>query len=180
MRASLIIWALAWVGCYSGNEVPLEVGFYECDVAGGCGSRMRPGQNCLRCHQDNPTAPGAVQGPTWTAAGTIFANADSKSTDGVGRVHVKMTDADGRIVEVMSNSSGNFFTAEALTFPLREVLLEREGRTVSMPIDPTHPDTPAFPPTGTTTRAFYAPQGSCNACHADPPIAGAPGRIYAP
>ena len=72
----------------------------------------------------------------------------------------RLRDARGIEVRLLTNAAGNFYTAEPLEGPI-DVTLERAGRTIKMP-------TPA-------------PAGSCNFCHAQPPIPEGPaGRIYAP
>ncbi|WP_437917321.1 hypothetical protein WME73_25120 [Sorangium sp. So ce302] len=118
------------------------------------GPLMRPGDNCLRCH--NPVANTA---PPWSAAGTVYDAPDADRNDGVAGVTVIVSDAGGKSVALVTNEAGNFHTAEALVNPLR-IRLEYEGRSIEMSIE--------------------APAGSCNACHADPPVGGAPGRIVRP
>ena len=119
------------------------------------GPLMRPGQNCLSCHREDDER-GA---PVWTAAGTVYASRDAPIAEGLPCVTVTLTGADGAEVVLTTNAAGNFYTPAPLLTPFT-VELEYEGRTISMPTAP--------------------PAGSCNACHAQPPIADAPGRIYAP
>lgn len=116
------------------------------------GPTMRPGDNCLRCHNERSST-GA---PPWSAAGTVFSRFDSDRDEGVEGVTVTITDAAGKVVTLTTNEVGNFYTAEQLLVPFR-VAIERDGVRKVMPEAP--------------------PAGSCNACHSIPPVGGAPGRI---
>jgi hypothetical protein len=122
------------------------------------GPLMRPGWNCLAtgCHFPDGRAPP----PDWGAGGTVFPSFDADPRDGVAGVSVLLVDARGVEVRLLTNSAGNFYTPEPLEGPI-DVTLQKNGRTIKMP-------TPA-------------PAGSCNFCHAYPPIPeGPPGRIHAP
>lgn len=122
------------------------------------GPTMRPGDNCRRCHGSvNSDYPDA---PDWTAAGTVYPGPDSPASDGVPFVRVLITDADGGMIEsLLTNSVGNFFTDTPLPEGFR-VALEYEGERIDMPCAP--------------------PSGGCAACHTQPPIGNAPGRLYLP
>jgi hypothetical protein len=119
---------------------------------------MRPGWNCLAsgCHfPDKLPIP-----PDWGAGGTVFPRHDSGAHEGIAGVVVTLRDAVGREIRLTTNAAGNFFTPEALEGPI-DVTLQRDGASVKMPMP--------------------APAGSCNFCHAQPPIEDGPaGRIYAP
>jgi hypothetical protein len=120
------------------------------------GPTMRPGDNCLRCH--NPQ--GQASRRPWTAAGTVFPKLDARATDGVAGVTVRFTEQSGREIEsLVTNEAGNFYTDRPLPDPYF-VSLEYEGETIEMPCAP--------------------PAGSCNACHSPNPVGFAPGRIYLP
>lgn len=120
------------------------------------GPLMRPGENCLRCHSEG-TDTGA---PVWSLGGTVFPSPDADRCDGVeGAVVRVMDEAKNPIVELTTSAAGNFWTAVPLPENFR-VAVVYEGRTIEMPVSP--------------------PAGSCNACHSQPPIGGAPGRIYLP
>ncbi len=124
-------------------------------VAEEYGPLMRPGWNCLSCHRaGNPDG-----APVWTAAGTVYPSADAPIDEGQPGVTVVITDASGKEVRLVTNAAGNFYTAEPLESPF-QAALEYQGRTIAMPKPP--------------------PAGSCNACHAQPPLSDAPGRIFAP
>ena len=122
------------------------------------GPTMRPGFNCLSCHQDGF---GDEEAPEFSAAGTVFESPDSDHCDGVEGVKVFLTGADGNEIELTTNSAGNFWTREPLMDPGPGPRIEFEGRSISMGRD--LPSTPA-----------------CNACHSNPPLAGAPGKIFIP
>lgn len=120
------------------------------------GPLMRPGQDCLSCHSD-----GAGRGaPTWSAGGTVYAKADAKPDEGLAGVDVLITAPDGTLLEkLVTNEAGNFYTPTPLPAGFK-VALEYLGEHIAMPCPP--------------------PAGLCNACHNNPPIGGAPGRIYIP
>jgi hypothetical protein len=117
---------------------------------------MRPGDNCLRCH--NPNA--KVGAPTWSAAGTIFPMQDARSSEGVEDVSVFLKDSAGTVVEALvTNSAGNFYTDKPLPDPFF-VEIEYMSERIEMPCAP--------------------PAGSCNACHSSFPTGDAKGRIFIP
>lgn len=119
------------------------------------GPMMRPGWNCLSCHrEDNPQG-----APIWTAAGTVYPAADSAIDEGLEGVSVILSGPNRDEVRLVTNAVGNFYTVEPLATPF-EARLEYQGRIRRMPVAP--------------------PAGACNACHAMPPISGAPGRLFAP
>jgi hypothetical protein len=119
------------------------------------GPTMRPGWNCLSCHREGNTQ----NAPTWTAAGTVFPAANSPLDEGLEGVSVVLTGANGAEVRLVTNTVGNFYTGQPLASPFT-ARLEYGGRRKEMPFSP--------------------PAGSCNACHAMPPLSEAPGRIFAP
>ena len=122
------------------------------------GPLMEPGQDCVACH-------GSGEGPDFTIAGTVFASREAAESDGVRGVKVRVTDAGGRTVTIVSNEAGNFYLRDRLAFPLQRVELERGGRVEQMPSE-------------------YLPldYGGCNRCHTWPPPAGeeTEGRLAAP
>ncbi len=124
---------------------------------GGEGSEgsatMRPGDNCLACHSSG----GAASEKAFTAAGTVYASPDAPSDAGIEGALVVLTDANGKVLTLTSNSVGNFYTSESLAFPLRAEV--RDGNSVQrMPIAITN--------------------GGCSSCHNQPPASGAPGRLF--
>jgi hypothetical protein len=97
---------------------------------------MRPGSDCLACHD------GRGRAPRWTAAGTIY---DAPSAGGgLEGARIHLTDATGFGFALRSNRAGNFYTSEPLALPLR-ACVERHGVTTCMEEPVT--------------------EGSCNACH---------------
>jgi hypothetical protein len=74
---------------------------------------MLPGSDCLACH-----APGGARGaPTWTAGGTAFERKDGAAP--LAGATVRITDAQGSVVEMTTNRVGNFYTRSALVPPLQ-------------------------------------------------------------
>jgi mono/diheme cytochrome c family protein len=146
----LFTWALAGAGCAQDADSS-EFGF-------ATGPMMQPGDNCLRCHRDERTDyPSA---PVWTAGGTVFPGPDSPTGDGIANVAVIFSDVDGGVIEtLMTNAAGNFYTPRELPLGFR-VALEYEGERIEMPCAP--------------------PSGGCAACHTEPAIGGAPGRLFIP
>lgn len=130
-------------------------------IAAGCGggeggegsATMAAGENCLGCHVDG----GKASERPFTVAGTVYGSPDAAANEGVEGAQVKITDSAGKVVNLTSNSVGNFFTDESLAFPVRAEL--KDGGSVAvMPIAITN--------------------GGCASCHAQPPSNGAPGRVF--
>lgn len=109
-------------------------------ACGGGDASMRPGDDCLRCHG-------------FTAAGTVYASPSAGADQGIAGVMVAITDKNGAVQALTTNSAGNFYTKAAIAFPA-SVTVSRNGQTVSM--------------------AQSLAQGGCNGCH----VAGQ--RIAAP
>lgn len=122
------------------------------------GPLMRPGQNCLSCHQQGF---GDDDAPIFSAAGTVFDSADADRCDGVAGVKVYLTAASGEEIELVTNAAGNFWTREALMPEGPGPRIEFGGRTLQM-----QRHLPSIP--------------ACNACHDNPPVGGAPGKIFVP
>jgi hypothetical protein len=116
------------------------------------------GEECVSCHR---TGAKAASWP-FTAGGTIYTTASEPPTPGLGAVRIVLTDASGKVVHLESNRAGNFFTKEAIAFPVA-VEVQREGS-----------DRKA------SVRGGPCNTGGCNGCHTLPPKGGAPGRLYAP
>lgn len=130
-----------------------------CDAAnercgpGSCegpeGGTMLPGSDCLACH-----APGRMDDDEELAVGgTVYVDhLGSGPTQGA---IVRVIDADGRMVEMTSNRTGNFYSARSLTPPL-VAEVEVDGRVIPMVTE--------------------VSTGACNSCHA---CDGTTGKIYA-
>jgi hypothetical protein len=132
-----------WLLLGLGSALALVSGCAPEDETGGDtsltpGPLMRPGWNCLSCHRPQGQAASHV----WSAGGTVFAGPTTQR--GVAGAQIVITDEDGKTVRLISNSVGNFYTAEPLSGSLA-VRVERNGQSVSMP--------------------ERAPAGSCNFCH---------------
>jgi len=108
------------------------------------GPLMRPGEDCLFCHSSTGGA------TPWIAAGTVFRQADGGQ--GFEGARVRLTDANGFSVALRTNEAGNFYTREALRFPLT-ACIDANGATVCQQSPLT--------------------AGSCNTCHGEA-IFGAP------
>lgn len=140
---ALLLICLAGTGCGDERTAP--------------GPLMRPGEDCGRCHSATSTSP---RGPTWSAAGTIYAEPKADALAGLVGVTVRLTDAHGRVAETVTNEAGNFYFPEELAAPF-DVVIERDGVQAVMPIP--------------------AASGYCAACHtAERPLGGAPGRVFLP
>lgn len=116
------------------------------------------GEECVSCHRAGAKA---AEWP-FTAGGTIYRTADEPASPGLGGVAIVLTDSAGKVVRLRSNAAGNFFTREALAFPVA-VEVRRDGSDLARSV-----------------RAGPCSTGACNDCHANPPKAGAPGRLFAP
>jgi hypothetical protein len=110
-------------------------------AAGGCGGGagdgpgMRPGEDCLACH--NPA--GSARAAWFGAAGTVF---DAAGTAAAG-VAVSLTDSQSRTVSDVTNWAGNFyFTNQELTPPLQVSVVAAAGE-----------------------RTMTDATGACNSCH---------------
>ena len=118
---------------------------------GGEGADMLPGSDCVSCHQRG----GADEAPSWSAAGTLFADLDGSA--GVRSARVIITDSLGTEESLTTTSSGNFYTNARLVPPL-SARVEFEDRTVEM--------------------AATVDTGACNSCHSCEGSAG--GKLFAP
>lgn len=119
---------------------------------------MNPGEDCIGCHRTEG------EGPVFSFAGTVFGEWDDEDDcRGVEVVVIDIIDANGDVAVTMtSRASGNFTSQIAmrnieLPYTAR---LRYDGR----------------------ERYMVTPQvnGSCNSCHAEVPIGGAPGRVILP
>lgn len=121
---------------------------------------MRPGGECIACHDREGDA------PSYTAAGTVYATAhepdDCNGIDASEPTKVVITDAKGKTYTATANSVGNFFFASR-AFPMEVPLRAKVVR-------------------GNKTREMKDPamHGDCNKCHTETGIEKAPGRVMAP
>jgi hypothetical protein len=149
----------------SGTTPPVgddSVGGFVCDpknedcrpgTCGGEGGRMLPGADCVVCHDG--TSSEDDEAPRFGAAGTAFR--DLGGSDGLSDALVRVTDANGTVVELATNSVGNFYTTRTFVFPI-DAEIEVGG----------------------TVRAMAASVdvGACNSCHACDGEAG--GKLTGP
>ncbi|MBL8956788.1 MAG: hypothetical protein JNK82_38800 [Myxococcaceae bacterium] len=148
MMAMLVVLACGEAPCDVPNTADLQPGEQT-------GPAMRPGSNCLRCH----TTGGRAASAPFSIGGTVYESHDAEVCGGVGGVTVRVTDANGKRVSVVTNDVGNFWSTEPLVAPY-SLEVERAGRVAAMPV---------------TT-----PTGGCALCHSWPDPVSAIGRIRAP
>jgi hypothetical protein len=142
-RLALILAAVAGSGCQ--------------DIAGFDGSpTMKPGQDCMACH----SAGGQASGLQWTVAGTVFPTPSSPANEGLPNSEILIVDSASppKAITLRSNASGNFYTAESFTGPVK-VAIQFAGQRYQMQESP--------------------PTGSCNLCHNLDP-SGGPVALPAP
>lgn len=118
--------------------VLISLVFAACDSNG---PTMRPGENCLGCHK-------------FTAAGTVFSSAQAGASEGVNGVTVTLVDSNQKTVTMTSNSAGNFYTNDSISWPAN-ITLALGSRTASM---------------------VGASVGACASCHST----SGQGRVYLP
>jgi hypothetical protein len=116
---------------------------------------MLPGRVCQQCH----TRGGQGYRFKWTASGTIFDTITSPCNGGgVEGVTIEIYDMMDRLQSTMvSNTKGNFWTTDPITFPIRTRIMK-----------------------GDIVREMRTPaaMGSCASCHQTKPQNGAPGPMY--
>lgn len=124
-------------------------------VQTGCydtGPLMRPGENCLGCHD------GGGRAPRFRLAGTVFECGTAEKHEGVAGVEVIVSDPAGaEVLRLTTNEAGNFYTRTSPPEGYR-VRLERGATVREMPGTP--------------------PRGGCASCHTLPPENGTRGRLY--
>jgi hypothetical protein len=111
-----------------------------------------PGMDCGQCHFGQMQAQGA---PIFTLAGTLFSqvNGGPPVVGGTIRIH----QAGGQVVKLVTAQNGNFYTIQAINFPIT-VQASRCPNTMSM------------------TATIAGPHVSCNNCHR----AGQQGPLHLP
>lgn len=74
--------------------------------------RHNAGRNCIssNCHDGNG------QPPQWTIAGTLYT--DSSGSGAVAGATMVFTDATGAEIKIVTADNGNFYTGQAITFPI--------------------------------------------------------------
>jgi hypothetical protein len=69
------------------------------------------GQSCLGCHDGSQVA------PVFTLAGTLYTNL--AGTSPVVGATIRGVDADGTVIQMVSGNNGNFWTTQAVVFPVQ-------------------------------------------------------------
>jgi hypothetical protein len=122
----------------------------------GEGSTMAPGQSCISCHSQD-------EGPRHAFAGTVYPTAHEPDNclgvNGSSSVQVVITGADGRILTLPVNRSGNFAIRTRVATPYTAKVVSN-GKERQM----------ATPQTN----------GDCNSCHTETGSNKAPGRVMTP
>lgn len=115
---------------------------------------MHPGGDCIGCHAQGG------EGPKFSIAGTVMAgSADDTDCNGTAGVTVEITGADGQVLELATNSAGNFYSTKTVATPYSAKIKK-----------------------GGAERAMSAAQTetNCASCHTADGANGAPGRVLAP
>lgn len=116
-------------------------------------ARMHPGRDCIECHSRG-------EGPRFDLAGTVQgAIHDPDDCNGIDNVIVHVTDANGTVTDLTTNSAGNFYIRSGLVTPYT-IAIEYNGHTRTME--------------GAQT------DGACASCHTEDGTEGAPGRVVVP
>ena len=120
---------------------------------------MMPGSDCNSCHRPG----GSHDAPSFTISGTVYSSLTERDDClGVSGASIRITDATGRRIELLSNRAGNFFLktkSARIALPFQaEVTVA--GKTRAMPVAQCEP--------------------SCNSCHSATGQSGAKGRIIVP
>lgn len=165
-----VVSAASVAGCVVGEQTPGPGGGDPLEVGPDAGEDPGPGGEPLVCEEPAATLPNGnhnaglacrschngstVGAPTWTIAGTLY---DSKAgTAPVAGATILVRDANGVERKLITASNGNFYTAEAVAFPVTVAASKC-------------PDTKAM--TGTPG------DGDCNNCHT---ANSSQGRIHLP
>ncbi len=166
MKAAQLAILLALPGCWPSleEEAARDLG----PEVGDEGPTHRPGQPCLACHGER-YAPGEE---IFVLAGTVY----ERPTDTLGLrgAEVIMTDADDRRFTVLTNQTGNFMVS------VDDEQEEAEEGWLVIPFEPTFPVRVSVRRGATETlmRNVIGREGSCAACHTDPPGATSNGKVF--
>lgn len=115
---------------------------------------MHPGGDCIGCHADQG------EGPKYSVAGTVMGELDDDTDcNGMEGVTIEITDANGDVIELVTNGAGNFYTEKSVATPYTARVI-KDGAERAM--------------SGEQTET------NCASCHTAEGTNGAPGRIQAP
>jgi hypothetical protein len=142
-------------GCGPDLGVPPQV-CSTMAVNAGKSPEMEPGGDCIGCHESHG-------GPSFLVAGTVMAALhDDQNCSGVADMTVRLTGADGRQMDLITNATGNFYTLSnqgALALPFHAEVI-RGSKSVAMMTAQT--------------------ETNCMSCHTAAGANLAPGRILPP
>jgi len=143
------------VGIADDSSTPCNEANEACgpDNCSGDDEEMLPGSECQACHSpgnlnDDKGGPG---GPSpypeeddelFTLSGTVFGDMDGTTAE--PNAIIRITDADGVVVETTSNRVGNFYTGRTFAFPITAEV-EVDGAVIAMVTE--------------------VETGECNSCH---------------
>jgi hypothetical protein len=119
---------------------------------------MHPGGACNACH-----ATAERRAPIFSVSGTVYPTLhekdDCNADSSVEGTRVVITGANGQMLMIVVNATGNFLSLEPVAFPFSAKVVHNGNE-----------------------RAMGAHQstGDCNSCHTEQGASGAPGRIMAP
>jgi hypothetical protein len=118
---------------------------------------MNPGQACIACHAQER------EGPRFVIAGTVYptGHEPDNCNGSSGPIQVVITDANGAVHTLTTNSAGNFYLGSAPNFALPYTAMVTLGG-------------------ASRTMAAAQTSGDCNTCHTEAGTNDAPGRIVAP
>jgi hypothetical protein len=134
------------------------------------GPTHRPGQPCLWCH-GGP----APRAQTFAVAGTIYLR--EADATGVAGATITITDAQGQTLTATSNQVGSFFVrVQSGSGAPRD----RGDGELDSPWEPTFPLHVVVSAQGTERRmrSIIGRDGSCAACHREPPGAAMVGKVW--
>jgi hypothetical protein len=165
VRATTILFGALAIGltcCGGGGGGASDLGHppTKCStmaVNAGVTAEMEPGGDCIACH-----AKGGA--PALLIGGTVMnALHDDTNCAGVAGITVRLTGADGQMLEMVTNATGNFYT------------LASEGKTLALPFN-------AELVQGTKSVKMLTAQmdTNCMSCHTAMGAKLAVGRIIAP
>ena len=117
------------------------------------GPLHRPGQPCLVCHSE------AGGKSVFSLAGTVFVSADSSAP--IEDVSVNMVDSLGRKFKTVTNCAGNFMVRPEEYSPHPPIWVGLQRGDVFRDMN----------------TVIYR-EGSCAACHYEPPGPASAGRVY--
>lgn len=128
------------------------------------GSRMNPGEACIKCHKTD------FEAPNLTVAGTVYASGHETdlcygidtSTPDYADVRVIITDANGVEHSMKPGLTGNFSTSQSIPGPFKAKVISSKGERVMNSVQS---------------------NGDCNLCHTEEAGGNgsmSPGRIVVP